>query len=223
MNFRIARAGLAVFTLAGAAALLPSVSLAQPEAKPVKPAAQAASADAIGLAVGDQAPDASLVGADGVRVTLKEMVAKGPLVVVFYRGGWCPFCDKHLAAWGAQLDAIKAAGGTIIAISPEKVEALKTTADKTKTSYMLLSDSKLEAAKAFKLAFDLDQTTMTKYKGYGIDLAAHNASGTWSLPHPATYVIDREGVIRYAHADKDYTKRADPKEAMDILKTLAAK
>lgn len=180
-------------------------------------------APAPGLAVGERAPDATLTGLDGKPVQLASLYKDGPVVLTFYRGGWCPFCNKALSAWHDKLDALKAAGGTLIALTPEKPDLASATREKAGGGYAVYSDSTQSAAKAFKVQFAMDAATQTKYKGYGIDLSKNNASATWELPAPATFVIDKEGVIRWAFADWDYEKRADPDTVIAALKALAEK
>lgn len=209
----------------GAALLIASagVASAQP-ADPKTPApvkdAATAPAKAPGLAVGEHAPDAKLADAAGKSVELSAIIKDGPVIVVFYRGGWCPFCTKHLAQWTHHADELKQLGVTFVAISPEKPEELAKTAEKNGLKFRMLCDTSMDAAKGFKLAFDMDEKTVTKYKGYGMDLAKSNAIGAWTLPHPATFVIDTDGVVRYASASKDYTKRADPKEAIEAIRKM---
>lgn len=162
-----------------------------------------------GLPVGWSIPDAALAKADGSAIMLSEVVAaaEGPVVIVFYRGGWCPYCTRQLADLGQRIEELKATGATLIAISPEKPERIKDTLEKVGSEFMLYSDVSAEAAERFNLAFELDQTTQTKYKGYGIDLAKANANAEWMLPVPAVFVVGKDGVIDFAHADEDYTKR----------------
>lgn len=207
-----------------------SVSFASDPAADPKPSQSPANQDSgkkgesssIGLKVGDKSPAATMTDADGKDVKLEDLVSKGPVVVVFYRGGWCPFCNKHLSAWQEKAGEVKTLGATLVAISPEKPEAAKETSGKDKLEFMVVSDVKQEAMKGFKLVFALNESTKTKYKGYGVDLEKRNASKTWDLPHPGTFVIDKAGVIRYASVDTDYTKRPDPEEAMKALRELAA-
>ncbi len=173
-----------------------------------------------GLSVGDRAPDATLKTVDGKAVHLAPMYADGPVIVTFYRGGWCPFCNRALAAWQSRMDEVENAGATFIAITPESPANAEKTADKGKLSYTVLSDANQEAARAFRVHFTVNDETRERYKGYGIDLAASNASGTWELPAPGTFVIDRKGIVRYAFADWDYHVRADPDEVLAAVKSL---
>jgi peroxiredoxin len=209
----------------GGAAGKQSAPAAQQPAEQPKSAAPANAdepkAPSVGLKVGDRAPDAMMQSAEGKDVKLSEMLAKGPTVVVFYRGGWCPYCNTHLKQWAEQNAEIKKMGASLVAISPEKPESAKETGEKQALDFAVLSDVNMEAAKGFKLVFTLSEDTQKKYKGYGIDLPKRNAAKTWELPHPGTYVIDAKGMIRYAAADKDFAKRPDPAEAMKVLKEIA--
>lgn len=178
-----------------------------------------------GLPVGAKVPNAELVGKDGKPVKLETLIAEadGPVVLIFYRGGWCPYCNKHLAELGARKDELEATGATVLAISPESWEKLSVSAakvgwDEIDTSYTLLSDPEQDAAREFNLLFEVDPRTKSKYKGFGIDLAKWNANKEWTLPVPAAYVIDRRGVIRFAHADEDYSKRVDVDELLEAVR-----
>ena len=175
-----------------------------------------------GLAVGEAAPDFTLKTADGQDVTLSELWAKQPVILTFYRGGWCPFCTKALAGWQDEMDEIAEAGATFVAITPEKPEFIAKTAEEFELGYTVLSDANGDAQRAYNLQFTLDEKTVEKYKGYGIDLGKQNADGTWTLPAPATFVIDTGGEITYVWADWDYRKRAEPKEVIAEVRKLAA-
>ena len=178
--------------------------------------------DGSGLKVGDTMRDSILTTRELESVSLKQLAQeKGPLVVTFYRGGWCPFCNKALAGWQSKMEELEGAGGTFVAITPEKPDLMIETAKKNKLNYMVLSDANNEAAKALNVLFTVDEATRKKYEGYGIHLEASNASGEWKLPHPATFIIDKQGVVKYAHVDPDYAKgRAEPGEVIDALKSL---
>jgi len=173
-----------------------------------------------GLAVGDKAPNAALTTVDGKTVHLASLYADGPVIVTFYRGGWCPFCNRALSEWQGMMDEVKGAGATFVAITPESPANAAGTIEKDHLSYVVLSDTDQSAARAYKVYFMVDDQTRAKYKGYGIDLEKSNASGTWELPAPGTFVIDRAGVVRYAFADWDYKKRADPDEVMAAVRAL---
>lgn len=182
-----------------------------------------ASARIPGLPVGAKAPDASLVNVEGNIVKLADLYKDGPVVLTFYRGGWCPFCSGALTQWQERLEDVRRVGGTFIALTPEKPTEVEKTIDKGGLTYTVLSDTRHEAAKAFKVHFVVDDQTRERYLEMGLNVGEANSSGTWELPAPATFVIDREGVIRYAFADWDYRKRADPDEVIRLLESLLSR
>jgi peroxiredoxin len=174
-----------------------------------------------GLAVGDKAPTLKLRNAQGEKVNLRKLYkTKGPVVIAFYRGGWCPFCNKELMSWSEKLDELADAGGTFIAISPETKQHAIETETKHGGQYVTLIDADGGAMRAFKLGFAVDEKTKSKYKGFGIDLDNWNSNGKWELPAPATFVIDKDGVVRWVFARWDYTTRADPDEVIAEVKKL---
>jgi len=173
-----------------------------------------------GLDVGEEAPDAMVITLEGESVQLSSYYSKQPLVLTFYRGGWCPICTKALSGWQSKLDELTDAGAVFVAVAPEKTENAQKTKDKGHLTYTVVTDPTHEVAKAFGVHFTVDDETRAKYKGFGLDVAASNTSGTWELPAPATFVIDRDGVVRYAFADWDYRKRADPDEVLSVVRSL---
>lgn len=160
---------------------------------------------------GDTVPDAALVTVDGDATTLHEALDGTPSIIVFYRGAWCPFCIRHLAALGAVKDDLVAMGYQVIAISPDRPAELKRAAEKSEQSYIYLSDSSMEAAKAFDLEFVVDPDTRERYKGYGIDLEAASGESHHMLPKPAAYVVDAAGRVAYRYVNEDYKVRAEPR------------
>ncbi len=179
--------------------------------------------DAPGLKVGDKAPDIVVLNANGASVDLGDLYKQGPVVVTFYRGGWCPFCVRALKDWSGRIDELNAAGGTFVAISPETREHAIETGEKVDGDWLVLVDTNGEAMRAFNTGFALDPATEDRYRGFGINLDDWNTSGEWELPAPATYVIDRDGVIRWAFADWDYKKRADPDLVIAEVRKLSGK
>lgn len=169
--------------------------------------------------VGDQAPDFTLTNARGEPVTLSDLLAHGPVVLTFYRGGWCPYCNLQLRAYQRALPEIKTAGASLVAIAPEKPDDTLTTAEKNELKFEVLSDVDGAVGAAYRLYFELSPELKALYEAGGNDLAKRNADGTWHLPIPATYVIARDGRVAAAFVDVEYRNRA---ETADILATLQA-
>lgn len=172
------------------------------------------------LQVGAQAPDLHLTDAQGAPQRLSELWAGGGLVLVFYRGGWCPYCNLTLRAWAEQLPLLAARGLKLIAVSPQSPDASLSTAEKNALSYPVLSDPDFAAAEAFGIGFELPEALQQVYLKFGNDLPALNTNGRWVLPLPATYAIDATGRIVFAHLDADYRARAEPAEVLRSLSTL---
>lgn len=170
--------------------------------------------DAKGLAAGDAVPTLTLKTAAGEAFDLNAELKKQPALVIFYRGGWCPFCNKHLAEIQKIQADLKTAGFQILAVSPDAPEKTGETAQKGSLGYTLLSDADLAAAKAFKLAFRLDEGTIEKYKKYKIDLSASD----WCLPVPAAYLVGSDGKVLFAHANPDYKVRIDNAKILEAAK-----
>ena len=170
------------------------------------------------LQVGDAAPDVTLPDAMGRPVRLAELWQRGPLVLIFYRGGWCPYCNLELRAWQQNLGALAKLGAGLLAVSPQTPDNSLSTAQKNELAYPVLSDSKLAAAAGFGIAFEMPQALIDLYRGVGNDLPVLNGNGQWVLPVPATYVIGRDGRIVFAHVEADYRERAEP---ADVLAAVA--
>lgn len=173
--------------------------------------------NAPGLRAGDAVSDVTLTDTQGQPVTLASFYDDQPVVVLFYRGGWCPFCQQTLSSWIDYVDDVQEAGAAFVAITPESPDAYAATIRQNDLNYTVLGDPDLSAAKAFNVYFALDEEQRAKLENFGIDVAASNSSGTWELPAPGTFIIDTDGVVRFAHADWDYTRRADPEEVVEAL------
>ena len=172
----------------------------------------------LGLQVGAEAPAAQLMTAQGETIQLASLYSDGPVVVTFYRGGWCPYCTGALAEWQDKLGELGAAGGTLVALTPDKPELTTETSAKENLGFVIYSDHEFQAADAFRVRFSLDEGTVTRYKGFGIDLAESNASGDWDLPHPGTFVINSDGEIVYAWVSSDFRTRANPDEVIAAVR-----
>ncbi len=169
------------------------------------------------LKVGDTVPKVNIRTTDGKTHDFRDFLKTKPTVLIFYRGGWCPYCNLHLKDLKKIGDDVKKRGYRIVAISPDRPEELKKSIEKNKITYTLLSDSKSQAADAFGLSFEVDKGTLDKYKGYGIDLEKSSGEKHHKLPHPAVFVVDRDLKIKFSHHDPNYKVRLKNE---DILKAL---
>jgi peroxiredoxin len=175
------------------------------------------------LKIGDRAPPIVLNNARGETVDVGALLKRGPVVVAFYRGGWCPFCNLELRAFQRLLPDIEAAGASLVAISPEKADDSLSTVEKNALTFEALSDIGQKVGRAFRLVYDFSDELKSAYQEFGLDIPAKNgAASEWALPISATYIIDRDGVINYAYTDADYRDRADPTDILAVLKRTAA-
>lgn len=170
-----------------------------------------------GLKVGDKAPSILAVNQNGEKVVLDELLKTGPVVVMFYRGEWCPYCNKQLKEVSDSLQFIQAKGATVIGVSPETAENVKKTVEKVKANFSVVHDEGMEIMKAYNVNYMVDNTTIEKYKQYGIDFEKANGNNGANLPVPATYVVGKEGLIKYVFFNVDYSKRVSVKELLDNL------
>ncbi|MFD0678453.1 MULTISPECIES: peroxiredoxin-like family protein [unclassified Paenibacillus] len=173
-----------------------------------------------GLAVGAMAPDFTLGNQIGNNITLSEKTAKGHVILTFYRGGWCPFCNLELRAYQRIIDNIHEAGAQLLAISPQTPDHSLSVHEKNELSFHVLSDLHNQVAEMYQLKFKLREDLHDFHRSLGAALDEHNGDDSWELPVPATYIIDKQGVIRFANVDPDYTKRTEPNEILNILQSL---
>lgn len=174
------------------------------------------------LGQGEVMPDFVLKNEAGEKVKLSDALAKGPVVVTFYRGTWCPYCVKALESIETSVSQINDLGGTVYAISPQTPENVVDLREQTGLSYELLIDDDNTLAERLGLMFELDEKTVELYRTYGIDVAKANGTDSWQLPVPATYVIAPDGTVRYAWTDADYRKRAPVSKILGALKSIEA-
>jgi peroxiredoxin len=172
------------------------------------------------LTVGTRAPRFSLPSATGETVALDALLTKGPVVLTFYRGAWCPYCNIALRALQQHHDAIAARGARLVAVSPQIPDESLSLAEKHDLAFDVLSDVGSDTAKQYGLAFDLPEELAAVYDRFGFDLQHVNGGHARTLPLPATYVIDRDGTIRWAFVDTDYTRRAEPADILAALDAL---
>jgi peroxiredoxin len=173
---------------------------------------------------GDRMPaTANLVDAHGNSFDLAALAADKPLIVTFYRGGWCPYCNLELRAYQALLADIRATGGELVAISPELPDHALSTAEKNDVAYTVLSDVGGALASALGIRFTLSDAVRPFYEKAGHALPDRNGDGTWALPMPATFVVERGGRIAEAFIEPDYRKRLDPKLALAALQAIGSR
>ncbi len=172
------------------------------------------------LNVGAKMPAFTLPDEKGDMVSSDELLKTGNLVVVFYRGAWCPYCNLYLKNLQKNLTEIEKNGGKLVAISVENPDTSLTVSQKNELSFKVLSDHNLDLARKFKIVYQLSDETNEKYKGYGVDLVKQNGTETPDLPLSATYIIKQNGEIAYAFLEPDYTKRAEPSVIIENLAKL---
>lgn len=171
------------------------------------------------LQAGAAVPAVKVGTVEGEAVQLSAELNGRPTVLIFYRGGWCPYCTRHLAALAEAEPEILAAGYQLLAISPDQPAKLRTKPTHEKLHYTLLSDSSMAAAHAFGIAFKVPDELVAKYKeSYGIDIEEDSGQLHHLLPHPAVFIIDAGGIIRFAHVDPDYKVRMTPAAIMAAIK-----
>jgi peroxiredoxin len=166
---------------------------------------------------GERAPQFRLNDQDGNEVSSEELLAKGPLIVTFYRGVWCPYCNLELQAINEVLPQITALGANVVAISPQTAVNSRKSVRTNELGFPVLSDVRNDTAAAFGLRFNLPDYLIELYKSLKNDLPAFNGDPSWTLPMPARYVIGQNGVMLYAEVNPDYTHRPDPSEMLPIL------
>lgn len=169
------------------------------------------------LKVGQTMPDFSLKDVHGKAVNLKDLRKKGSVIVAFYRGSWCPYCNAQLSAYQTHLGEFKARGASLVAITPEKPDLAVLTEQNKKLEFPILTDTNNKLATKFGLVWAVEGEMKKVYSEFGLDLEKNQGNPDWKLPVPATYVVGSDGKIKYAFLDIDYTRRADP---ADILKAL---
>ena len=183
---------------------------------------EAASAP-IGAQAGDQIEPSSITlrTATNTPVQMDMLLKDGPIVVVFYRGSWCPFCEQALDGWDEAIDELNSIGGRLVALTPDAPSHVSETLAKQGLGFTVLSDANAEAARALRVNFIVDNATRQRYLGYGIDLEQSNANRLWQLPHPGTFIIDADGTVLYANVDADFREgRAAPEQVIEAYRSL---
>ena len=171
-----------------------------------------------GLFLNSKAPDFKAKDQNGNEVRLKDLLKKGKVVLVFYRGQWCPYCNKHLKRLEDSLQLIKDKGAMVVAVTPEKPESVAATVEKTKAEFPILYDEDLKIMKAYDVEFKVPENTLTRYRNAGIKIDENNGKNGNYLPVPATYIIDKESTVVYRFFNQDYKKRPSVQEILNALK-----
>jgi peroxiredoxin len=175
------------------------------------------------LAGGDRAPDFELQNAAGRAVRLSELLTRGPVVLTFYRGAWCPYCNAQLRGLQQALPEIEALGASLVAVSPQLPDGSLELIDEHALTFEVLSDVESRVASEYGILFTLAPVDRALMLQVGTDLPTVNDDESWVLPAPATFVIAGDGTIRHARVDADFTQRPEPAEIVRALQTLAAK
>ncbi len=173
-----------------------------------------------GLKVGEKAPDFNLPDAFGRKVKLYDLLEQGPVVLVFYRGAWCPFCNLHLHTLNKSLSEIERLDGQLVTVTPQKPDMSAAQIKKSNYSFRVLSDLDNSTMKAYRLFYKMDADLIKLYKKLGLDVAIFNGPGRYVLPVPGSFVINQEGIIVARHASTDYTQRMEPAAIIKALKDI---
>ena len=172
------------------------------------------------IEVGATAPDFTLLAPDGAQVRLTGLLSHGPVVLTFFRGEWCPFCDLTLRALEAVVAEVTARGAVMVAISPQTLEHSVSTAESKGLSFQVLSDAGNAVSRLYGLVYSLTPAVRKMYSDRGFDLVGFNGNDAAELPMPATFVMDRKGMIRWLFVDPDFTRRAEPAAILAALDEL---
>jgi peroxiredoxin len=170
--------------------------------------------------IGDTLPDFALPDADGRIVSSSELLDRGPLVVAFFRGEWCPYCDVALRAVDTAWPAVRDAGASLVGILPEKPGLLRSTAESKGIGFPLLSDADNRFSALCGVRYTVPEEHIALYRSVGIDLGERSGTGEWWLPLPAAYVVGRDGVVVEAFVDPDWSYRAEPEELVRVVAAL---
>lgn len=198
-----------------------TVTLPAPIAETLARGAAQLQAIDFGVAVGATAPDFTLSDQLGHEVRLADRLARGPVVLAFYRGEWCPYCNLELRALQAHLGRITELGASLLAISPQAPTDALSLVEKHQLGFEVLSDVDQAVIRAYRLQYTIPKESQEVYRTiFGNDLSTKTADGSWSLPIPATFVLDGRGVVRARHVDPDYRVRMEPDDIVSALRAL---
>lgn len=171
------------------------------------------------LKVGDKAINFTLKNAKGEDVTLYSLLEKGNVVITWYRGGWCPYCNVALSQLQEKLPEFKSLNTNLVALTPELPDHSLSTQEKNKLEFEVLTDLNNEVARLYGVVFKLDDKTAQRYE-QALHLSSRNGTNSSELPVPATYIIDKKGKIRYAFVNPNYKERANPEVIIQELRKI---
>ncbi|WP_165215323.1 peroxiredoxin-like family protein [Affinirhizobium pseudoryzae] len=175
------------------------------------------------LKAGDTLPEFTLSDPDGNPVSSADLLAHGPLVISFYRGVWCPYCNMELQALQEVLPQFEALGAKLVAISPQNPVNSRKSVRQNNLTFPILSDTHNDVAAAFGLRFEMQDYLVDLYKSLKNDLSAFNGDESWTLPMPARYVVGQDGLILYAEVNPDYTRRPEPEDMLPAIRAAATR
>jgi peroxiredoxin len=170
--------------------------------------------------LGDRAPGFALPDQLGRRVSLAGELEQGAVVLVFYRGAWCPYCNLMMRTYGLRAAEFSERGARLVAVSPQTPDKSLTMAEKHGLEFPVLSDEGGDVIGTYGLKYDVDGQSRELLEAVGNDMAEFNGKGGWILPAPAVFVIDRDGIVRFVHVNGDYTQRVEPEHALAALDSL---
>lgn len=173
------------------------------------------------IRVGEKLPDFSLQNQDGTLITSEQLLGKGPLVISFFRGSWCPYCNLELNALGEAYSEIKDLGADMVVVSPQIKDFAKKARDENQLEMDVLIDQGNRYAEKLGTAFTLPPYLKELYENFGVDMSKHNGDNSWRLPMPLRAVIDVNGIVRYLDINPDYTQRPDINITIDTLRNLS--
>jgi peroxiredoxin len=170
-----------------------------------------------GLFIRSKAPDFKATDQNGNEIRLKDLLKTGKVVLVFYRGYWCPYCNRQLSRLQDSLQLIKDKGATLLAVAAEIPGNISKTVEKTKSEYSIIHDEGLKIMKAYDVLYPLSENTVTRYRNTNIDIEKINGANGKFLPIPAVFIIDKESTVTYRFFEQDYKKRPSVKEILENL------
>ena len=175
------------------------------------------------LQAGDVIPDFVLSDSDKNNVSLKDLLTKGPVVMTFYRGVWCPYCNIELQALEEVANEIRSRGATLVAISMQGATDSRKSQKDNNLSFPILTDQNGELSEKLGIRWTLQDYVVPFHQGFGVELPRIHGDGQWNLPMPARYVVDTRGVIAYSEVNPDYTRRPEPSDLFPVLDKLKEK